>query len=137
VTPPALPRISWPSSVEGWARFGVASGEVYGIHLDRQHAVEAGLPTQIGLGSLLWAYAHEALRIWLPQHRVSEIEGRFTEPWLLGDTVSLSGMVQSDKAGILVVDYEATVDRGATVMTGTAQLVALAADGGLRESRIR
>jgi acyl dehydratase len=131
MTRPALHRISWPSSVEGWARFGVATGEVYGIHLDRQHAVESGLPTQIGLGSLLWAYAHEALRIWLPQHRVREIQGRFTEPWLLGDTVSFSAIVRTDNGEMLVMDYEATVDRGATVMTGTAQLVPLAADGDL------
>jgi acyl dehydratase len=137
MTSSTLPRISWPSSVEGWARFGVATGEVYGIHLDRQHAVEAGLPAQIGLGSLLWAYAHEALRIWLPGHRVTEINGRFTGPWLLGDTVSLSGVVQADDGGTIVVDFEATVDRGATVMAGTAHLAALAADDGLREVRIR
>jgi acyl dehydratase len=107
------------------------SGDINPLHLDVALARKMGLAARPVHGMLLLAAFEPALRDWRPDLRLQRLSGRFTQPVLEDEPVSLSGRVVRGSAGeppqILVRLVAKGGSRGPAVV-GEAVLVPREAD---------
>lgn len=90
----ALPPLSLPPiSRTTLALYGGASGDHNPIHLDLDHARQAGMPDVFAQGMLSMAYLGRLLTGWVPQARLREFKVRFVEVTHLQDQLTCTGRV--------------------------------------------
>ncbi|MBV8851287.1 MAG: MaoC family dehydratase [Methylobacteriaceae bacterium] len=75
------------------AAYADISGDTNPLHLDTGIARKAGLAAPPVHGMLLFAAFEPLLREWRPDLRIGRLSGRFTQPVLEGEPVTLSGRV--------------------------------------------
>jgi len=117
-----LRSLSWPASREGWQRFALAVDEAYPLHVDPAPADASGFAGPIGLGSQIWAYLHEALRRWFPEHDLLRMQGRVVSPWHPDQHLVVAERGRSGQDGQLTVDLVARAADGPDLLTATAVL---------------
>jgi acyl dehydratase len=83
-----------------------ASGDANPLHLDPDLAQKVGLAAPPVHGMLLLATFEPALHEWRPDLRIERLSGRFTQPILIGEAITLSARVvraeHEEKPRILV-----------------------------------
>jgi acyl dehydratase len=88
------------------AAYAEISGDSNPLHLDSKLARKVGLAAPPVHGMLLLAAFESALQDWRPDLRIERLSGRFTQPLLEGEPVTLSGRVvrvsEGDTAQVLV-----------------------------------
>jgi 3-hydroxybutyryl-CoA dehydratase len=88
------------------AAYANISGDTNPLHLDSGLARKVGLAAPPVHGMLLLAAFEPALQEWRPDLRIKRLSGRFTQPVLEGEPVTLSGRVVrvsgGDMAQVLV-----------------------------------
>jgi 3-hydroxybutyryl-CoA dehydratase len=87
------------------AAYAEVSGDNNPLHLDAELASSVGLAAPPVHGMLLLASFEPALQVWRPDLRLARLSGRFTQPVLEGEAVTLSGRVMraaDDAPGILM-----------------------------------
>jgi 3-hydroxybutyryl-CoA dehydratase len=82
-----------PFTADALARYAETSGDSNPLHLDAEVARRAGLAAPPVQGMLLLASFEPALQDWRPDLAIKRLSGRFTQPVLVGEAVTLSGRV--------------------------------------------
>jgi acyl dehydratase len=98
-------RTIGPFTMSDLAAYAEVSGDTNPLHLDAELARSVGLAAPPVHGMLLLASFEPALRVWRPDLRLARLSGRFTQPVLEGESVTLSGRVMraaDDAPGILM-----------------------------------
>jgi acyl dehydratase len=98
-------RTLGPFASSHLAAYAAVSGDTNPLHLDPELAKSVGLAAPPVHGMLLLAAFEPALREWRPDLRIERLSGRFTQPVLEGEAVTLSGRVMraaNDKPQILM-----------------------------------
>jgi 3-hydroxybutyryl-CoA dehydratase len=98
-------RTIGPFTMSDLAAYAEVSGDTNPLHLDAELARSVGLAAPPVHGMLLLASFEPALQAWRPDLRLARLSGRFTQPVLEGETVTLSGRVMraaDDTRGILM-----------------------------------
>jgi acyl dehydratase len=98
-------RTIGPFTMSDLAAYAEVSGDTNPLHLDAELARSVGLAAPPVHGMLLLASFEPALQAWRPDLRLTRLSGRFTQPVLEGETVTLSGRVMraaDDTRGILM-----------------------------------
>ncbi len=75
------------------ALYAGASGDLNPIHIDSDHARNAGMPDVFAHGMLSMAYLSRMLTNWQPQSRLRRLGARFVAITHLHDVVTCSGCV--------------------------------------------
>jgi acyl dehydratase len=79
-----------------WNRFAAANNEFVPMHMDDVAARASGFPAAFAMGTLVWAYAHRAIRSWLDgDDRIERVQLRFVAPAFRGHT-EVRALVQRD-----------------------------------------
>jgi acyl dehydratase len=86
-------RTIGPFTMSDLAAYAEVSGDSNPLHLDAELAKTVGLAAPPVHGMLLLASFEPALQEWRPDLRVARLSGRFTQPVLEGEAVTLSGRV--------------------------------------------
>jgi acyl dehydratase len=86
-------RTIGPFSSGDLAAYAEVSGDTNPLHLDPQLARTAGLAAPPVHGMLLLASFEPVLQDWRPDLRIARLSGKFTQPVLEGEAVTLSGRV--------------------------------------------
>ncbi len=87
--PLVLPAISRTTL----ALFAGASGDHHPLHIDMDFARKAGMTDVFAHGMLSAAYLGRLLTNWVPQHRLHQVNLRFTGNTHLGHQISCTGRV--------------------------------------------
>jgi 3-hydroxybutyryl-CoA dehydratase len=98
-------RTIGPFTMSDLAAYAEVSGDSNPLHLDAELARSVGLAAPPVHGMLLLASFEPALQAWRPDLRLARLSGRFTQPVLEGESVTLSGRVMraaDDAPGILM-----------------------------------
>jgi acyl dehydratase len=99
-------RTVGPFTSADLAAYAEISGDTNPLHLDAALAQKIGLAAPPVHGLLLLAAFEPALQEWRPDLRVERLSGRFTQPVLEGEPVTLSARVvragEGEKPEILV-----------------------------------
>jgi acyl dehydratase len=98
-------RTIGPFTMSDLAAYAEVSGDTNPLHLDAELARSVGLAAPPVHGMLLLASFEPALQVWRPDLRLARLSGRFTQPVLEGESVTLSGRVMraaDDAPGILM-----------------------------------
>ncbi|GAC1328708.1 MAG: hypothetical protein NVSMB26_04310 [Beijerinckiaceae bacterium] len=88
-----------PFTSAALARYAKISGDSNPLHLDADVARRAGLAAAPVHGMLLLASFEPALQNWRPDLAIKRLSGRFTQPVLVGEAVTLSGRVVRASSG--------------------------------------
>lgn len=129
LTPGAeLPPLVRKTGFAHWNRFAAVNDEFVPIHMDDQAGREAGFPSAIGMGNLIWAYFHRVLRDGLGgAGRIETISARYSQPNLRDSTLTVRAKVADvvdDVGGTRVVfDLLATDDADRQLVTGQATVL--------------
>jgi acyl dehydratase len=86
-------RAVGPFSSAELAAYAEISGDSNPLHLNSELARKVGLAAPPVHGMLLLAAFEPALQDWRPDLRIERLSGRFTQPLLEGEPVTLSGRV--------------------------------------------
>jgi acyl dehydratase len=99
-------RAVGPFTSADLAAYAEISGDSNPLHLDSELARKVGLAAPPVHGMLLLAAFESALQDWRPDLRIERLSGRFTQPVLETEPVTLSGRVvrvsEGDTAQVLV-----------------------------------
>jgi acyl dehydratase len=111
-----------------WNRYAAVNDEFIPIHMDDAAGQEAGFPTAIGMGNLIWSYFHTLLRDWMAgAGRIEKIGARYSHPNLRGSTVTIRAKVieTTELAGEarVVLELLASDDADRQLVTGHATVV--------------
>lgn len=129
LTPGAeIPPLVRKTGFAHWNRFAAVNDEFVPIHMDDQAGREAGFPSAIGMGNLIWAYFHRLLRDWLDgAGRIEKISARYAQPNLRDSTLTVGAKVaevsQAAGATRVVLDLVAEDDAGRRLVTGQATVL--------------
>lgn len=95
LTPGAeLPPLVRQTGFAHWNRFAAVNDEFIPMHMDDEAGRAQGFPTAIGMGNLIWSYAHAMLRDWMGEGgRIETISARYWLPNLRESTLTLSAKV--------------------------------------------
>ena len=89
-----LPALRRRIDLRTLVRYAGASGDFNPIHYDESYAVAAGLDGVIGHGMLAMAFVSEAVTDWVgDSRRVRSVSARFTNPYRVGDVLTVEGEV--------------------------------------------
>ena len=107
--------------------YGRASGDENPIHMDENVAKMAGLPTIILQGLCTMAFCQQTVVDWADKnpHLLKKIKVEFRGNVLPGDTVTVNGKVTEKKDDRLVVEFQATNQKGELVIGGGLAEVAV------------
>lgn len=98
--------------------YAEASGDHNPIHLDREYAQGAGLPTTIAHGLLTLGTACAAVEDWASEVSwTARVACRFSAPVLSGDELSCSGRVTEATPDAASVDLTALTSSGDRALT--------------------
>jgi acyl dehydratase len=86
-------RTIGPFTHSNLAAYAELSGDANPLHLDPELAKDIGLAAPPVHGMLLLAAFEPVLNEWRPDLRIERLSGRFTQPVLEGEPVTLSGRV--------------------------------------------
>jgi acyl dehydratase len=120
-----LPAFVRETGLPNWNRYAAVNDEFIPIHMEDEAGRAAGFPTAIGMGNLLWSYAHILLRDWMGEHgRIEQVSAKFQQPNLRNTTVTVHGRVAeaspADGGARVAVELWTTDDTGRTLTTGQA-----------------
>ena len=111
------------TNFHNWNRYAAVNDEFVPIHMDDEAGRDAGFPSAIGMGNLLWAYLHNMLREWIGEAgRIVAVSCSFRSPNLRGMTVEARGTV----TGVRVEDGTTFVDLDVSVVDRDAPDTVLA-----------
>lgn len=118
----ALPRIVKIISQEDINLYAEASGDFNPIHIDKDFAAKTPLGGTIAHGMLVLAYISEMMAVafgksWYSSGKLSV---RFKTPARPGDTITVSGQVESVKDAYINCSVEARNQMGEVVIAGEA-----------------
>ena len=115
------PRSIGPITQTDIVRFAGAGGDFNPLHHDPEYAQRAGLPGVIAMGQMqagmLAAWVSDLAHV---EHLLS-YSVRFAAPLHIGDTLALSGHVESVEAGIAALTLQASAGER-LVISGTARV---------------
>jgi acyl dehydratase len=108
-----------------WNRFAAVNDEFVPIHMDDAAGREAGFPSAIGMGNLIWSYFHRLLRDWLGgRGRIETINARYWQPNLRDSTLVVRAKIaevsEGDDATRVQLELLAEDAAGARLVTGQA-----------------
>jgi acyl dehydratase len=89
----SAPRTFGPLTRIDIARFAGAGGDFNPLHLDDAVAQAAGFPAVIAMGQLQAGVLAGALSDWIGVEHVRRFEARFASPFVLGETLEVTGEV--------------------------------------------
>ena len=120
-------RILGPLTQTDIVRFAGAGGDFNPLHHDPAAAAAAGFERPIAMGQLTAGLLAGWLTDWCGVENLRSYEVRFIAPFMIGDTVELSGVVVSvepleDDYGLALVEIAATA-AGRELLTGRATFV--------------
>jgi acyl dehydratase len=92
-------RVVGPFTGHDLRAYAEISGDANPIHLDAALARRVGLAAPPVHGMLVLASFEPALHDWRPDLRIERLSGRFAQPVLEGDAVTLSGRVMRNTLG--------------------------------------
>jgi len=123
-----LTGFSRTTDLENWNRYAAVNDEFFPIHMDDKAGQEAGYPSAFGMGNLLWAYMHNALREWLAEDgEIKSLSCQFRSPNLRNMTVSVRGVVtevtRRADGSYVSFDLRTESDAGETLAPGRAVVV--------------
>lgn len=123
-----IPFLPFPSiTLAQLKAYADASGDFNPIHQDEEVAKAMGLPGVIAHGMLLAGMvAERALRFMVEEQGVAnatlvKYRNRFKSMVLLGDEISVGGIVKSVGTNEIVLDLKARNQRGEITTTGEAK----------------
>jgi acyl dehydratase len=106
--------------------YAEASGDPNPIHLDEQVARQAGLPGIIAHGMLSGAFIAERAQRWVGEtgqrFRIVRIRLRFKAMTLLGDSISVGGVIEEAAGPTVSLALQARNQRNETVTAGWVEL---------------
>ena len=115
-----LPGFTRHTSFANWNRYAAVNDEFVPIHMDEEAARATGLPGAIGMGTLQWAYLHNAVHAWLGDRgRIVAMSCQFRVPNRKDQVVTATGRVtevSSTDAGIEVTLDVWTEDEDANLL---------------------
>jgi acyl dehydratase len=113
-----LKPFTWEVTREQIAAYAEASGDHNPIHLDDDAARAAGLPGVIAHGMLGMAQlANFVVAYAGDHHRLRRLRCRFAGMILPGDSITFTGHVAGEEAGLVRLEMEAANQRGERVLT--------------------
>jgi len=91
----ACPTVVEDVSREDFVRYAGASGDFYAVHYDDEYARANGFPRVFGQGMFTAGLGARKVAEWVGVGRVREYRVRFTDQLWPGDTVVVSGEIES------------------------------------------
>jgi acyl dehydratase len=129
LTPGAeLPAMVRQTGFAHWNRYAAVNDEFVPIHMDDAAGREAGFPTAVGMGNLIWSYFHRLLRDGLGgQGRIEKISARYSQPNLRDSTITIRAKVAEAVAAAdgtrVVFELSAQDDADRQLVTGQATVL--------------
>jgi acyl dehydratase len=129
LTPGAeLPPMVRQTGFAHWNRYAAVNDEFVPIHMDDAAGREAGFPTAVGMGNLIWAYFHRLLRDGLGgAGRIEKISARYSQPNLRDSTITIRAKVAEAVATAdgtrVVFELSAQDDADRQLVTGQATVL--------------
>lgn len=122
-----LEPFTWEVTREQISAYAEASGDRNPIHLDDAAARAAGLPGVIAHGMLGMAHlANFVVAYAGDPRRLRRLRCRFSGMVLPGDTITFTGQVSGEEAGLIRLELSAENQRGERVLTKALAEVAAA-----------
>ena len=122
-----LEPLTWRVTREQITDYAEASGDHNPIHLDEDAARAAGLPGVIAHGMLGMAQLANFVVAYAGDHRrLRRLRCRFAGMILPGDTITFTGHVAGEEAGLIRLELEAANQKGERVLTKALAEVAAA-----------
>lgn len=112
-----------PVTAEQLRAYAEASGDPNPIHLDEEAAKKVGLPGIIAHGMLIAGLIAERANRFMEgdvggSWTMTRFQTRFRAMTFLGDVISIGGSIKSSSDDEIVLDLQATNQRGETATTG-------------------
>jgi acyl dehydratase len=114
------PRVIGPISQTDVVRFAGAGGDFNPLHHDPELVRSSGFPGVISMGQLQAGMLAGWVSDWLGVEHLRSLDVRFVAPVFLGDTITLSGEVETVTDGIASLTLLASKQDGSAVVTGRA-----------------
>jgi acyl dehydratase len=112
-----LPELRRHIDLSTLVRYAGASGDFNPIHYDESYALAAGLDGVIGHGMLAMALVSEAVTDWVGDSGlVRSLSVRFTNPFRLGDVITVTGEIVGRSDGADEVRLTCTNQDGVEVI---------------------
>ncbi|MEU7815434.1 MaoC/PaaZ C-terminal domain-containing protein [Pseudonocardia sp. NPDC049154] len=92
-------RVVGPLAQTDVLRFAGACGDFNPLHHDRAVAARAGFAAPVAMGQMTAGIVAAWITDWCGVERLRDLEVRFLAPVLVGDTLTLTGGVESDEDG--------------------------------------
>lgn len=123
-----LPPFVRTTDFANWNRFAAVNDEFVPIHMDDEAGREAGFPSAIGMGNLIWSYFHRLLRDWLAgRGRIEKISTRYWQPNLRDSILAVRAKVaevsEEGDATRVVLELLAEDAAGGRLVTGQATVL--------------
>lgn len=114
-----LPPYAWQVTREQIAEYAEASGDRNPIHLDEDFARSVGLPGVVAHGMLTMAHLANCVVAFAggDPKRVRKLRCRFSGLVLPGDTITFSGRVAGEEAGLARLELTAENQKGERVLS--------------------
>ena len=123
-----IPTFSRHAGFDAWNRYAAVNDEFVPIHMDDEAGRAGGLPGAIGMGTLQWAYLHDAVREWLGDWgRILEMSCRFKAMSQKDRIVSAGGRVtevsNTDDGARVTLDVWTVDDQGNELAPGSCTVL--------------
>jgi acyl dehydratase len=123
-----IPTFERMSDFHGWNRFAAVNEEFVPMHMDDEAGRAAGNPSAFGMGNLLLAYVHAALRQWIGDNgRIVTVAIQYRTPSFRGLRTIVGGTVVAvrEEDGETAADLEiwAKTEEGTLMAPGTATVI--------------
>jgi len=123
-----IPTFERMSGFHGWNRFAAVNEEFVPMHMDDEAGRAAGNPSAFGMGNLLLAYVHAALRQWIGDNgRIVTVAIQYRAPSFRGLRTIVGGTVVAvrEEDGETAADLEiwAKTEEGTLMAPGTATVI--------------
>jgi hypothetical protein len=123
-----IPTFERVSGFHAWNRFAAVNEEFVPMHMDDDAGRPAGNASAFGMGSLLLAYVHAALRQWVGDNgRIVSVTIQYRAPNLRGLRTIVGGTVvavrEEDGETVAHLEIWAKSGEGTLMAPGTATVV--------------
>lgn len=98
-------------TAEKMAQFCALSGDVSPIHIDPDYAASRGYPGLVCYGMLVAAFFSTLAGVYLPGEHclLHSVESKFAKPVFIGDTLTVTGVVEEVNAVFSEVTIKGTI----------------------------
>jgi acyl dehydratase len=100
-------------------KYAGASGDFNPLHFDPEHAKAVGIGDVIAHGMLIMGFVGQAMTNWIPKKYVKKFGVRFAGMTRLGDTVTVTGVVNEKNGNRIKCSLEAKNQNGALLVAGS------------------